>query len=79
MVAMTARASRYVAGAAAGLALTASLAGCKADAGGDKASGGDEGKAKSGVHLTDAQAALDKASKKTGDIKSFRATLSTST
>jgi hypothetical protein len=74
---MTARASRYVAGAAAGLALTASLAGCKADAGGSNASGGDSGKASSGVRLTAAQEALDKASKKTGDIKSFRATLST--
>jgi hypothetical protein len=76
---MTARASRYVAGAAAGLALTASLAGCKTDAGGGDASGGGDGKAKGGVHLTAAQEALDKASKKTGDITSFRATLSTST
>lgn len=75
---MTARASRYVAGAAAGLALTASLAGCKTDAGG-KSSGGDSGKSSGGVHLTAAQAALDKASKKTGDISSFRAKLSTDT
>jgi hypothetical protein len=68
-----------VAGAAAGLALTASLAGCKTDDGGNKASGGDGGKAKSGVHLTAAQEALSKASKKTGDIKSFRSTLSSKT
>lgn len=76
---MTARASRYVAGAAAGLALTASLTGCKTDSGGGKASGDDGGKSKGGVHLTAAQEALDKASKKTGDIKSFRATLATDT
>src|SRR4051794_27500714 len=76
---MTARAGRYVAGAAAGLALTASLAGCKADDGGGKASGGDGGKGTSGVHHTAAQKALDKASKRTGDIKSFRATLSNTT
>jgi hypothetical protein len=76
---MTAMASRYVAGAAAGLALTAALAGCKTDAGGGDASDGGHGKAKSGAHLTAAQEALDKASKKTGDITSFRATLSSST
>jgi hypothetical protein len=74
---MTARASRYVAGAAAGLALTASLAGCKTDAGGNDASGDGGGKTARGVHLTAAQEALDKASKKTGDITSFRATLAT--
>lgn len=72
---MTARASRYVAGAAAGLALTASLTGCKTDAGGSAS--GDSGKSGGGVHLTAAQVALDKASKKTGDINSFRAKLST--
>lgn len=73
---MTARASRYVAGAAAGLALTASLAGCKS--GSDKASG-DAGKANGGVHLTAAQEAIDQASRKTGDVRSFRATMSTTT
>ena len=72
---MTARAGRYVAGAAAGLALTVSLTGCKADEGKGKASGDDKG----GVHLTTAQSALAKASKKTGDLKSFRAKLTTST
>jgi hypothetical protein len=74
---MTARASRYVAGAAAGLALTVSLTGCRADANSGNASGGDKpaGEAK----LTAAQQALVKASKKTADLKSFRATLSTST
>ncbi len=75
---MTARVSRYVAGAAAGLALTASLTACRADAGkSDKASGSDS--PSSGVHLTAAQTALEKASQQTGDLKSFRATLSTST
>jgi hypothetical protein len=74
---MTARASRYVAGAAAGLALTVSLTGCRADAGAGKASGGD--KAAGGTQLTAAQEALAKASKKTADLKSFRATLTTST
>lgn len=71
---MTARASRYVAGAAAGLALTASLAGCKPSGG---TASGDE-TPKSGVRLTAAQEALGKASDKTADLKSFRATLSTS-
>lgn len=74
---MTARASRYVAGAAAGLALTASLAGCKADAGKSQASGSET--PKSGVHLTAAQEALSKASQKAADLTSFRATLTTST
>src|SRR3954447_18326334 len=74
---MTARASRYVAGAAAGLALTASLAGCKADAGKSKASGDET--PTSGVHLTAAQEALSKASQKTAGLTSFRATLATST
>lgn len=72
---MTARASRYVAGAAAGLALTVSLTGCRADAGKPKASEDDKG----GAHLTAAQSALVKASEKTGDLKSFRATMTTST
>jgi hypothetical protein len=66
-----------VAGAAAGLALTASLAGCKADAGGSKASGSET--PKSGVHLTAAQEALSKSSEKTADLKSFSATLTSST
>jgi hypothetical protein len=74
---MTARASRYVAGAAAGLALTASLTGCRTDGGSDKSSG--DGKPTGGVHLTAAQEALGKASDKTADLKSFRATLATST
>jgi flavin-binding protein dodecin len=74
---MTARASRYVAGAAAGLALTVSLTGCRADAGAGKASGGD--KPAGGTQLTAAQEALAKASEKTADLKSFRATLTTST
>jgi len=72
---MTVTASRYVAGAAAGLALTVSLTGCKADAGKSKTTGDEKG----GVHLTAAQSALAKASNKTGDLKSFRATLATST
>jgi hypothetical protein len=66
-----------VAGAAAGLALTASLTACKADAGKSKASGDET--PKSGVHLTAAQAALSKASQKTADLRSFHATLTTST
>jgi hypothetical protein len=74
---MTARASRYVAGAAAGLALTVSLTGCRTDAGTSKASGTD--KPAGGTQLTAAQEALVKASKKTADLKSFRATLTTST
>jgi len=74
---MTARASRYVAGAAAGLALTASLTACKADSGKDKASGDET--PKSGIHLTAAQEALSKASQQTADLKSFRAKLATST
>jgi hypothetical protein len=71
---MTAKAGRYVAGAAAGLALTVSLTGCRAEDGNGKASGDD----KSGVRLTAAQSALGKASDKTADLKSFRATLATS-
>jgi len=74
---MTARASRYVAGAAAGLALTASLTACKADTDKSKASGDET--PKSGVHLTAAQEALSKASQQTADLKSFRATLASST
>lgn len=73
---MTARASRYVAGAAAGLALTVSLTGCRTDEGKSDASGSD--KPANGVHLTAAQEALGKASDRTADLKSFRATLSTS-
>jgi hypothetical protein len=77
-LAMTARASRYVAGAAAGLALTVSLTGCRTDgSGGDKTSG--DAKSSSGVHLTAAQQALGKASDKTADLRSFRATLATTT
>jgi hypothetical protein len=72
---MTARAGRYVAGAAAGLALTVSLTGCKADEGNSKASGDGKG----GAHLTAAQSALAKASEKTGDLKSFRAKLTSAT
>jgi hypothetical protein len=72
---MTAKAGRYVAGAAAGLALTASLTGCRADEGKSKSSGD----GKDSAHLTSAQSALAKASKKTGDLKSFSATLTTST
>jgi hypothetical protein len=72
---MTARAGRYVAGAAAGLALTVSLTGCKADDGNSKASGDGKG----GAQLTAAQSALLKASEKTGDLQSFRAKLTTST
>jgi len=66
-----------VAGAAAGLALTVSLTGCRADESTSKASG--DGTPASGAHLTAAQTALAKAAKKTGDLKSFRATLTTST
>ncbi|WP_285625129.1 hypothetical protein [Actinoallomurus iriomotensis] len=73
---MTARASRYVAGAAAGLALTVSLTGCRTDEGKGDAAGTD--KPAKGVHLTAAQEALGKASDSTADLKSFRATLSTS-
>jgi hypothetical protein len=71
------RASRYVAGATAAAALTVSLAGCKtADSGAPSASGTPNG---GGVHLTAAQEALSKAAQQTGDVKSFRATLSSST
>jgi hypothetical protein len=73
---MTARASRYVAGAAAGLALTVSLTGCRTDGGQGKASGDD--KPSGGVRLTAAQEAIGKAADKTADLKSFRATLTTS-
>jgi hypothetical protein len=74
---MTARASRYVAGAAAGLALTVSLTGCKADDGKSKASGSES--PKSGAHLTAAQEALSKSATKTADLSSFRAKLTSST
>jgi hypothetical protein len=66
------RASRYVAGAAAGAALVISLAGCKEAADSGTSNGG-------GAHLTEAQEALSKASQKTGDVKSFHATLLSST
>ncbi|MDN3359527.1 hypothetical protein [Actinomadura sp. DC4] len=67
-----------MAGAAAGLALTASLTGCKADSGQDAKPSGSatpEGR----VHLTAAQEALSKSATETGDLKSFRATMTTST
>jgi hypothetical protein len=67
-LAMTTKARRYVAGAAAGAALTVSLAGCAGD-----------GKAGGGMRLTGAQEALGRASQQTGDVTSFRATLATST
>lgn len=75
---MTGKAGRYVAGAAAGLAITASLTACRADNGKSGNASGD-GSTPSSVRLTAAQEALSKASQKTADVKSFRATLSTST
>lgn len=76
---MTARARRYAAGAVAGLALTAGLTGCRTDAGQSSKVPGGDGKATSGVRLTAAQQALSAASDKTSDVKSFRATMSTTT
>lgn len=77
---MTAKPGRYVAGAVAGLALTASFTACRADNGtSGNASGGGSSSPSTSMRLTSAQEALSAASQKTADVQSFRATLSTST
>jgi hypothetical protein len=73
---MTPKAGRYVAGAAAGLAVALSLTACKGTA--DKGATSGEGKP-GGVHLTAGQDALAKVSSQTAGLKSFRATMSMST
>ena len=75
-VVMTPKAGRYVAGAAAGLAVALSLTACKGVADkGAESGGGKPG----GVHLTAAQDALAKVSSQTAGLRSFRATMSLST
>ncbi|GAB2812701.1 lipoprotein [Actinoallomurus bryophytorum] len=73
---MTPKAGRYVAGAAAGLAVALSLTACKGTADKAAAPGGDK---PGGVHLPTAQDALAKVSSQTAGLKSFRATMSMST
>lgn len=68
---MTPRTGRYAAGAATGLAIALSLTAC-AGAGTSK----DKTPAKAGVRLTAAQDALAKVSTRTGDLSSFRGTMS---
>jgi hypothetical protein len=71
---MTPKASRYVAGAAAGIAVVLSLTACKSAeqhtaTGGGRPAGG-------GVRLTAAQEALAKVSNQTSDLTSLRGTVS---
>jgi hypothetical protein len=73
---MTPKAGRYVAGAAAGLAVALSLTACKGVADKGAASSG-EGKP-GGVRLTAAEDALAKVSSRTAGLTSFRGTMSLS-